>query len=228
MSIKVMTEVWEHSQQEGGALLVLLALADHANDQGYCWPSVPTLAKKARLSERHVRRILSDLQETGELEIEARTGRSNYYRVVTPRMGGDNLSGVEEEDKKSPLTPASSPPLTPMSGTPDAHVSQTVNNRKSNHKKESEQMFATLAEICDIDYRLTTGEGARGKGALNKHEKELRDAGITPQDLLAFREWWDANDWRGKKGQPPDPHLVRQNWGRFAKSSNGSTLRIMR
>jgi len=228
MSIKVMTEVWEHSQQEGGALLVLLALADHANDQGYCWPSVPTLAKKARLSERHIRRILSDLQNTGELEIEARTGRSNYYRVITPRIGDDKLSGVGGADKSAPLTPASVPPLTPASGTPDAHVSQTVNTHKSNRKKESEKMFATLAEICDIDYGLTTGQGARGRGALNRHEKELREAGITPQDLLAFREWWDTNDWRGKKGQPPDPQLVRQNWGRFIKSGNESTLRITR
>ena len=34
MSVKIMTRVWAHSQQKGGELLVMLALADFANDAG--------------------------------------------------------------------------------------------------------------------------------------------------------------------------------------------------
>ena len=33
-------------------LLVLLALADHARDDGVCWPSIRTIAAKARVEER--------------------------------------------------------------------------------------------------------------------------------------------------------------------------------
>jgi hypothetical protein len=35
MSIRVMTKVWDHSTQKGSTLLLLLALADHAADDGF-------------------------------------------------------------------------------------------------------------------------------------------------------------------------------------------------
>ena len=40
MSIRVMTQVWDTSEQKGSALLLLLALADHAADDGFCWPGI--------------------------------------------------------------------------------------------------------------------------------------------------------------------------------------------
>jgi len=41
MSIKVMSYVWEASKAKGSELLLLLAIADHAADDGYCWPGIP-------------------------------------------------------------------------------------------------------------------------------------------------------------------------------------------
>ena len=61
MSIKVATQVWKGSRHKSGDLLVLLALADHADDQGKAWPGIPLLARKARLSERHARRCLNQM-----------------------------------------------------------------------------------------------------------------------------------------------------------------------
>ena len=69
MSIKVMTNVWSHSTQKGGCLLLLLALADFSNDEGLCWPSVSTLAHKSRLSRRSVQGHIQALVDAGELEI---------------------------------------------------------------------------------------------------------------------------------------------------------------
>ena len=40
MSIKRMNAVWNLSKQSGSALLVLLALADRADDDGFCWPGL--------------------------------------------------------------------------------------------------------------------------------------------------------------------------------------------
>lgn len=85
MSIKVMTSVWEHSRQSAGSLLVLLAMADYADDVGYCWPSVAMLATKARLSERQVQYVLRALVETLEIRmVEAGGGRwkRNHYQVL--------------------------------------------------------------------------------------------------------------------------------------------------
>jgi len=77
MSIKVMSRVWESSSQEGSALLLLLAIADHANDDGVCWPSVDRLAERARVGERWARRTLRRLEEAGEIIAVRGTGRGN-------------------------------------------------------------------------------------------------------------------------------------------------------
>jgi Helix-turn-helix domain len=86
VSIKVMAEVWESSSAKGGARLVLLALADHANDEGYCHPSVARLARKSALTERNVQLILRNLEARGELVTLRNAGRGNVnaYWVLPP------------------------------------------------------------------------------------------------------------------------------------------------
>ena len=75
--------------------LVLMALADSADDQGVCWPSVSTLAKKCTVSTRTVQRSLRGLIDRGLLIAETRqrpdgSSTSNRYRLLI--AGGDNLS----------------------------------------------------------------------------------------------------------------------------------------
>lgn len=79
--------------------LVLMALADAADDQGVCWPSVSTLAKKCTVSTRTVQRSLRYLIDSELLIAEARRRRdgsstSNRYRLLI--AGGDNLSPPRE------------------------------------------------------------------------------------------------------------------------------------
>jgi hypothetical protein len=97
MSIKVMTRVWEHSQHGGGTLLVLLALADYANDNGICWPDVATLATKARLTDRQVSNVLNDLIRDGDLAMVAGRGRGKHstYAVLV------GLDDAQQEKVKS-------------------------------------------------------------------------------------------------------------------------------
>ena len=90
MSIEIMSAVWRQSQQKGSALLLLLSLADYANEHGVSYPSVETLAKKVRMSPRNVQILLRKLEADGELIIEAGTGPggANRYRLNLPQ-GGD-------------------------------------------------------------------------------------------------------------------------------------------
>lgn len=88
MSGKVSGRVFRGSHQRGGALTVLLAVADHANEKGECWPSIARLAAFARIEERHAKKLLADLKESGELTIFPGKGKktangqwTNFYRI---------------------------------------------------------------------------------------------------------------------------------------------------
>ena len=61
---------WKTTTESSGEKLVLLALADTANDTGECWPSVEHLADKTRIGERQVRRHLDALEGLGLLTRE--------------------------------------------------------------------------------------------------------------------------------------------------------------
>lgn len=67
----------------GSEALVLLALADQANDEGFCWPSQEKLAPKARQSVSTLRRSLRSLEKMGLLTTITRSStrgrRSNLY-----------------------------------------------------------------------------------------------------------------------------------------------------
>lgn len=75
-----MNAVWQHARQRGNALLVLLAIADNANDAGMAYPSVATLARKARVSERTVQYVLERLVADGALRVERGGGRGHTHR----------------------------------------------------------------------------------------------------------------------------------------------------
>jgi hypothetical protein len=84
MSIRVMSWVWDCGPEKGSDLLVLLALADFANDEGECWPSMASIARKARMTERGAQKIARRLKEDGFLEITTGGGRHgcNRYRII--------------------------------------------------------------------------------------------------------------------------------------------------
>ena len=97
MSVKVMARVWAYSQRKDGELLVMLALADFANDAGESWPSIPVLAAKARLTERQTRRVLIKLEEAGEIRrVKSNGGRNrrNHY-FVTLSENPDIITGKD-------------------------------------------------------------------------------------------------------------------------------------
>ncbi|WP_338918976.1 helix-turn-helix domain-containing protein [Pseudomonas fluorescens] len=60
---------------------VLISLADNANDDGACWPSVARIAERTCLSERAVRNALRWLEEAKVLTAHMRAGRSTWYTV---------------------------------------------------------------------------------------------------------------------------------------------------
>lgn len=91
-----MAHIWATSKQKGTALLLLLAIADFANDDGEAWPAVETLAKKIRMTERYTHMLLRQLTTAGELAIDMNAGKH-----------GCNLFTVGGVKPASPVKPSS-------------------------------------------------------------------------------------------------------------------------
>lgn len=89
MSIRVMTLVWDSDAYQGGTLLVLLAMADWAQDDGSkVHPHMETLAKKARLSVRGAQRCVGELKKDGVIVevLGPRRGRATEYKIMLERV----------------------------------------------------------------------------------------------------------------------------------------------
>lgn len=87
MSVRTMARVWAESQQSGSHLLMLLAIADFADDDGNAYPSVTTLAEKCRMKARNAQVILAALRQSGELEVRENEGPrgTNLYCISLMR-----------------------------------------------------------------------------------------------------------------------------------------------
>ncbi len=80
-----MSWVFGSSSATGNDRLILLALADEANDSGSsCYPGIPLLAKKSRVTERTAQRCLERLVDQREILIHRpeRQGRGRFTRYV--------------------------------------------------------------------------------------------------------------------------------------------------
>ncbi len=101
MSIKIMTEVWEYAQAKGSELLLLLAIADHADDKGKAYPSLQRLAHKTRLSKRNVQYLLKRLQELGLVQIQRGAGPRGCNLFILHICSGENFArGVQSSAQR--------------------------------------------------------------------------------------------------------------------------------
>jgi hypothetical protein len=99
MSTEAMVAVWEESRQGGAALLIMLALADNADNDGYVWPNFEMVAKRCRCTLRQLSCIIDHLVSAGELSIERgierRTGPGRYsfstrYRIMLGSLAAES------------------------------------------------------------------------------------------------------------------------------------------
>jgi helix-turn-helix protein len=94
VSFKVTKWAWSRSESRNGARLVLLALADRADDHGFAWPSIDDLCERTKLSPRAVQKAIANLVELGELEVESGGGRRvrNRYTIVPKPRTSDGVT----------------------------------------------------------------------------------------------------------------------------------------
>jgi len=86
MSYQHVHHVLTTSPTKGLARMVLVVLAESADNQGVCWLSVDTIAKRANTKEDEARKVLHQLKGDGHICIEKRPGTSNRYKLPTPKL----------------------------------------------------------------------------------------------------------------------------------------------
>ncbi|MEQ6604070.1 helix-turn-helix domain-containing protein [Pseudomonas aeruginosa] len=130
MSTIIMSACWPLQGLTPAQKAVLISLADNANDEGVCWPSVAKIAERTCLSERAVQQAIKVLNECRALSIEARQGRSTMF-TITPAA----FAPPQKVHPRRKCTPAASaptpadaapPPPQEMHPTPAASAPRTV------------------------------------------------------------------------------------------------------
>jgi hypothetical protein len=106
MSVHVFSWVLRHSPVAVSShRLVLLALADRANDDGTgAWPSVATLAREARVSERSVQYALRRLETGGHIAKTGihETGTTIYRLLFKVEEGGRKICAPAQPGSPEP------------------------------------------------------------------------------------------------------------------------------
>lgn len=180
MSVKRMSSVWDSSIHKGSSLLLLLAIADNANDYGHAWPGIEVLSKKTRLSERQVMRIIQVLEDSGELFVFRREGCCNHYLVLT---------GFSEDEREKAfaalnsylrqnVTGNVSLPVTHMSPGGDIDVTSTSDNsvtrtiiRTITKHHSSADLENPLTEAAAPPARMRSTKVVSTEGSTNKASK---------------------------------------------------------
>jgi hypothetical protein len=154
MSVLLMARVWQLDLPHNLSW-VLMALADHADDQGRnCYPSIGYLSWKCKASERTIQRVLRELEDRRLIQVTWNPDgmSSNDFRLTLdngtlkppyerkrrgrPKNPRQNDTSFSEESITGDMdTPNNGKLVTPVSKTGDTAVApEPSGNHHSNHK----------------------------------------------------------------------------------------------
>lgn len=219
-----MSAVWKYAPVDQGELLVLLALADFANDEGRCFPSVETLAEKSRMSERSVQRAVRAMEEAGFLSIEPGGGRHSANQYVIDVDALRAISATKTDPVQPPTEPENTPsdpelrgdnltPLNPSGVTSttfrgDTGVTLTVKEETSKEERERAGASAQAGEPPEAPGPTQRGSGKEAFKAAHARwpsyttdstpEAERNWFGLEPRERIAAAEAIDRYVEAGK------------------------------
>ncbi len=164
MSILALNLAWKLrlKQLSSGDKLVLLTLADYANDDGDCWPSIKSLAEKCSMHQRNVIKHLNKLVTIGLVVKRYRHDKKGYRRSSFYNLNLDqNLGG--ETPPRTPSLSGETPPRTPsLSGeTPWVLIEPSYKNNICKVSNETSPVaFKSDEEACTQESKSKTKSSA--------------------------------------------------------------------
>ena len=189
MSVRIMSAVFENQELTSTEKLIMLALADHANDEGKSiYPSQDTLARKTSLARPTINKHIQALVDKGYLrKIRYMEERSNVLELeiivecLYKGCNGGLHPGVTEDDSNH-------------------HINHqlTINNLINE---------PDLFDSCQKIYETKKGLPVTDGKSFALMVKEFQDQGVTVEDYAAAIEAMDADP--KYKGTKPTSY---KNW----------------
>ena len=177
MALELLPLVLHHAHVPPAHKLVLMGIANHQRDNR-AWPSVATLAMYASVSDRHVQRILRDLEEAGLILVTRSRGpkglnvyalniicppdcdRSpNHRRGVTPMSGGVTPRSLRGDISRTlGVTPRSPEPVSinqyRTSEIELKRMREQAHAQRLRDEAEALRQHAQDAPVCEHGLRL--------------------------------------------------------------------------
>lgn len=215
MSMRLMVEVFHTEVGDPMHKLVLLKLADNANDNGECYPSYHHIAKECEISKRTVMRAVDSLCEKGLLIkqprylIGGKEQTSNFYVIVLPSLHGSVTvtPGVVSQSHRGSDT--ESPGVVSQSHPNQSYITSKENIKNNTlrvlEKDESiseEERAADLAASRVLDHynNKFNSKHKEKKYFVNLLKKTKTRGAYTEEDLIMVIDWI-AETWSFK----PEP-----------------------
>ena len=220
MSIKLMAQIWESGPQNQTERFVLLALADYANDEGECWPSIGGIASKCVMSDRGIQKVLKRLEDGGWLSIEEGGGRKNcnLFTIKTPNEvhpeRGSPLAKNPEPQCKNPERGSENPE--PGSPEPSRTIIEPSVDTPCGSPKPKKQKRATALP----EGWVPSNRNIQDAYNRNFTDKEIRNEADRFRDYhhakgTTFKDWdagwrtWLGNVRRFQGGRVSQPSQSR-------------------
>jgi len=233
MSIALMTATWE-LRLPPSHKLVLLALADWANDRGgSCYPSIRRIAERSSIGERQAQRYMRALELGGWVAVVGnrdggKPGKSRHYQLAADRIyataderrTGDtsvtrptNVAEATCTGDTSDTRPTGVAKVTPTGVTDDTRSTNLIR-----HKSSSNAMLAaTTSEVGthSAEYRKADSGQVRPSGVQASQNNRLPEAKAAeiPSRRSAtevrFPDFGESNIVNTKAGSKPERKRLR-------------------
>jgi len=99
MSVKLITWAWSQANLKPTQKFILIAIADHANDEDFtCWPSITHLCEKTNLARST---LINGINDLVEIDLINRVGTKKQSTIYFVNQSGSRTSQENDADKKT-------------------------------------------------------------------------------------------------------------------------------
>lgn len=226
MSMELMVKAMKTKVGNPLRKLVLLKLADNANDQGECWPSYQYIADQCEIGKRTVIGHIDSLIQAGYLTKTSRKGpkgnSSNVYVLdfdakpvntggANAALGsaGDALGGANAAlGDGAAAAPRTSHSLEPVNESVNEPLAVPPKPKKSKRRSGVPDEFLVDQRMLDwlVENQITTDWQIETNKFLDHH----RAKGSTMADWVSSWRLWMRNSMKFSAPRPMPPATAKQ------------------